>query len=65
MPPVASHAARSDEPRWKLDMLSSSHLAASKRPCSKEIKKAQHGTKWESDEKDGTQLPRRVANVVH
>jgi hypothetical protein len=65
MPPVASHAARSNEPpRWKLDMYSCSHLTAGQCPCSKEIKEAQHGTKWESDEKDGAQLP-RIESVIH
>jgi len=63
MPSVDSHAARSNEPpRWNLDM-HSSHLTAGKCPCPKEIKKAQHGTKWESDEKDGAQL-HRVPNVI-
>jgi hypothetical protein len=58
MPPVASHVARSHEPPcWKLDTYST-YLTAGKYPCSKEIKKAQHGTKWESDEKDSAQLPR-------
>ncbi len=66
MPPVASHAARSIEPpRWKLDTNSCPHLTAGKYPCSKEIKKAQHSTKWEGDEKDSAQLPRGVANVVY
>jgi hypothetical protein len=67
MPPVASHAARSNEPpRWKLDMcVLVSHLTAGKCPCSKEIKKAQHSTKWESDKKNGSELPRSVVNVIH
>jgi hypothetical protein len=45
-------------------MYSFSHLTAGKYPCSKEIKEAQHSTKWESDEKDGTQL-HRIASVIH
>jgi hypothetical protein len=46
-------------------MHSSSHLTAGKYPCSKEIKKAQHRAKWQGDEKDGAQLSRNVANVIH
>jgi hypothetical protein len=46
-------------------MYSSSHLTAGKCPCSKEIKKAQHRAKWEGDEKDGAQLFRSIAEVVH
>jgi hypothetical protein len=45
-------------------MYSCSHLTAGQSPCSKEIKEAQHGTKWESDEKDGAQLP-RIESAIH
>jgi hypothetical protein len=42
----------------KSDTYYCSHLTAGKCPCSKEIEKAQHSTKRESDEKDSAQLPR-------
>jgi hypothetical protein len=42
-----------------------SHLTTGKCPCPKEIKEAQHGTKRESDEKDGAKLPHGVTSVTH
>ncbi len=41
-------------------MRSCSHLTASKCPCPKEIKKAQHGPEWKGDEKDSAQLPHPI-----